>query len=675
MVITEIIVPKGVRYINQWDEFGLKEFPHIIDKQIPGCGFTEYCITNSMDIILVCPRKMLLENKESQHKGEVFYARSEIFQELSVDKNLVGRNLITSKSASNQFLEKDENARRTLAERAARERDFLKRELESYWFVKQAEKKPAKILVTYDSFRKIREILEELKIFREFYIVIDEFQSIFVDSRFKSDTELEFVNALKDVNRVCYVSATPMIESYLDKLDEFKDLPYFKFNWSKADPSRVSKPGLTIRALSSVNQVASKIIDSYKSGKFETSIRINKEDGSKEIVESKEAVIFVNSVNNIISIIKKCKLLPEECNILCANNTDNQNRISSKLGKEYLIGTIPLKGEKHKMFTFCTRTVYLGSDFYSDNARSFIISDANKETLSVDISLDLPQILGRQRLESNPWKNQATIYIRTFNKEKISQKDFDDYINAKIENTKRLLNIYETAEDGVDRHLLAMKFLDSVLTRNYTDDYVAVNKHGGKDLLPTFNKLILISEQRAYDIQQTDYADRFTVFNRLEEVFGEINTVGKSVDEVLADINSLDTYLKKLKYLCTINISKATMNSVLNSLSENLRTAYLMLGPERCRACGYDHAKITREIDIITYDVSEISKKVNKIFIIGNRYSSKNIKSSLSELYKESNYKNTPKATDLEEWFEVKEVKVKDSSGKWDRGYEIIKKK
>ena len=72
---------------------------------------------------------------------------------------------------------------------------------------------------------------------------------------------------------------------------------------------------------------------------------------------------------------------------------------------------------------------------------------------------------------------------------------------------------------------------------------------------------------------------------------------------------------------------------------------------------------------------SEISKKVNKIFIIGNRYSSKNIKSSLSELYKESNYKKTPKATDLEEWFEVKEVKVKDSSGKWDRGYEIIKKK
>ena len=143
MVITEIIVPKGVRYINQWDEFGLKEFPHIIDKQIPGCGFTEYCITNSMDIILVCPRKMLLENKESQHKGEVFYARSEIFQELSVDKNLVGRNLITTKSASNQLLEKDENARRTLAERAARERDFLKRELESYWFVKQAEKKPA----------------------------------------------------------------------------------------------------------------------------------------------------------------------------------------------------------------------------------------------------------------------------------------------------------------------------------------------------------------------------------------------------------------------------------------------------------------------------------------------------------------------------------------------------
>ena len=108
------------------------------------------------------------------------------------------------------------------------------------------------------------------------------------------------------------------------------------------------------------------------------------------MIESKEAVIYVNSVNNILSIVGKAELRPEECNILCANTTDNQNKIKTKLGKGFSIGKVPLKGEKHKMFTFCTRTVYLGADFYSTNARTFIISDANISTLAVDISLDLP---------------------------------------------------------------------------------------------------------------------------------------------------------------------------------------------------------------------------------------------------------------------------------------------
>lgn len=63
------------------------------------------------------------------------------------------------------------------------------------------------------------------------------------------------------------------------------------------------------------------------------------------------------------------------------------------------------------MFTFCTRTVYLGADFYSLCARSFIFSDSNIDSLAVDISEDLPQILGRQRLFDNPWKNSATFII------------------------------------------------------------------------------------------------------------------------------------------------------------------------------------------------------------------------------------------------------------------------
>ena len=41
-----INVPAYVRYISEWQGFNLSMFPDkcIINKQLPGCGFTEYCL-------------------------------------------------------------------------------------------------------------------------------------------------------------------------------------------------------------------------------------------------------------------------------------------------------------------------------------------------------------------------------------------------------------------------------------------------------------------------------------------------------------------------------------------------------------------------------------------------------------------------------------------------------
>ena len=675
MNITEINVPKNVRYISQWKGFKLENFPHIIDKQIPGCGFTEYCITNPLDLILVCPRKILLQNKENQHPGEVFYAKSELLEELSIDKNLLKipkiKNLGIAGFKPKSVIEEE---KRIAREKADRERAFLKSEIESYWFLCQGKKKPAKILVTYDSFRKVKEILQDLGIFENFYTVIDEFQSIFVDSRFKADTEMEFIDAIKDIQRVCYVSATPMIESYLDRLDQFKDLPYYKFNWVAEDPGRVSKPGLTIRPLSSVNQVAEKVIDTYKAGNFETSVRINK-DGSKEIVESKEAVFYVNSVSNILGIIKKCDLKPEQVNILCANNTDNINKIKQRLGAKYTIGEIPLKGQPHKMFTFCTRTVYLGADFYSDNARSFVISDANKETLAVDITLDLPQILGRQRLESNPWKNKATIFVKTA-RDAYSREEFDSFVEGKMKTTKDLLLGYDSAPDEA-KHSIADTYLDNTKAYNYEKNYVAVNKHAGLGLKPEINKLVLLAEERAFDIQQVDYADRFTVFNRLDEAFaGGVEDINREVSEFLLKFDNEPNFDKKLQLLCVSNLPDPILHNVLDSIHENFKTFYLFLGPERCRANGYHYSELKKELEIITYNTDSIDSKVLSSFEVGKRYSFSSIKESLKDIYSLFGYKKSPKANDLEKWFEVKKVYFLDSNiNKKTNGFEIIKRK
>ena len=83
----KIVVPSDVRYISDWQDFELFEFPHIMNKKIPGCGFTEYCIRNELFSILCSPRLILLENKAEQHP-EVFYFRNEMDKALCTDKDL-----------------------------------------------------------------------------------------------------------------------------------------------------------------------------------------------------------------------------------------------------------------------------------------------------------------------------------------------------------------------------------------------------------------------------------------------------------------------------------------------------------------------------------------------------------------------------------------------------------
>ena len=74
-----LVVPKGIRYISEWssseDGYSLKnyQYPHIVNKQLTGCGFTEYCLTCNQDVIVCSPRRILLENKEDQHTWEVVF--------------------------------------------------------------------------------------------------------------------------------------------------------------------------------------------------------------------------------------------------------------------------------------------------------------------------------------------------------------------------------------------------------------------------------------------------------------------------------------------------------------------------------------------------------------------------------------------------------------------------
>jgi len=668
-----IIVPKGIRYISDWDklEEGKRlrdllpsEGQYIMNKTITGCGYTEYWITNDFPAIICSPRLILLENKEDQHKEDknVLYLKNEFNSFESYDRDLNREDLSKDKEDSDEEKLKKAKEYTTYLKKVVRDH------IDYCYFILH---KSPKFLVTYDSFRRIKEELGES--INNYYVIVDEFQAIFTDSRFKSDTENNFLYNLQGLSRVCYLSATPMLEKYLDMLDEFKNLHYYDLDWVTEDDARVIKPFLKTKQTKNLLSEAYRVIQGYKSGDFEKVV-FKKEDGTFEEVYSKEAVIYINSVKNICDIIKKCELKLDETNILCANDYDNEKKIRDafiKAGDTTIIkdtrciGKVPKEGEYHKMFTLCTRTTYLGADFYSTNARSFIFSDANVDCLSVDITLDLPQILGRQRLESNPWKNRAELYFRLNTKEK-TEEEFNKYLKEKLARTEDLLNLYDRAV-GSEKHSFALVCKDRAKTKKYKSDFVAVDKHSGSDIRPVMNNLVMISEMRAFEIQQYDYKDRFSVFNALSKEVGDLEDVG----EILNQFYSYRSSTEKLRYLFTL--PETLIRSCLPHISEEYTNYYTVLGVERIRANGYNISDVKKEYEgVLGNQGINIKSSIIEKFQVGARITKSSVKEQLKVLYDKLGYSKTPKAVDLGDYFIIKNCKITRPDGKRDDGYEIL---
>ena len=669
MIKEKITVPRGIRYISDWNEFKFNKFPGkcIINKQLPGCGFTEYCIRGPENIILCSPRKMLLKNKKDQHEFDVYLVVNELEKEVNIDKDLSKIEKTVIKDVIETSEEKNKNIYKKIFH-----------EIEEYCISRSVNGLPCKILVTYDSYKIVKEILERLGRFQYFYTIVDEFQSILHDSRFKSDTELNFLEYLKQSPTSYFVSATPMMDKYLEMLDEFKNLPYYELDWETEDPSRLIKPDLNSYVMRSVGEKASEIIQRYLNNDFEEIVILR--NGIPTRVISDEAVLYVNSVNHITSIIKKNNLTPEQCNILCSDTSDNLKKIQKRLGKKFTIGKVPLKGIKPKMFTFCTRTVYLGADFYSLCARSFIFSDSNIDSLAVDISEDLPQILGRQRLFDNPWKNSANFYYRSIcDYRKISQEEFDKEIERKKRETESLLRSYSTSLDE-DKLTLAERYQTLAKTQNYKDDYVAVNEYQGRVLIPVLNNLVLVNEIRAFQIQQYDYADRCSVFSTVHNKLTPDDISNQRVVEFLRIYKNLKTIYDKLKMLCEYGLSEVEIDIVLGQLndSDEVKSYYTILKPEKLKNLYYNSTNIKKYLGIVTFSPELLVNTITLNFNLGEKYTLSDLKVKLGDLYSSINYTATPKANDILNYFEVKEymtTEVVDGKKKRVRGYEIIKKK
>jgi hypothetical protein len=685
MNVIEIPVPDYVEYISNWKEFNYISGHLILDKTICGCGFTEYCLNNNIPTVLCSPRKKLLENKEEQHnsdKGkenglrEVYYFRNDYENNIEFDGNKNEEKVSTPfGDIKLSAIQTQENQDKLSKNEKKIYLEPLKDQLRSYInSCSTSQNNPFKIIVTYDSLHHVLDVLNEYYQSNSYAIVVDEFQSIFMDAVFKPEVELDFVEDLKNCANVLYLSATPMLEKYLVQLDYFKDLPMYKFKWSDKRVENVRVQRETVR---NINKRVNDFITDYREGRYPNKIL---SDGT--LKESKELVIFVNSIKSICDIIRKCNLKPEETNIICSDSSKNIKKLKS-VGHQ--IGNIPTFGEPHKQFTLCTRTTYLGADFYSTNAFTIICSDCNIQTLTVDISLDLPQIIGRQRLKENVFRNEVLILYKSETKKMAiineSKLVNDEKIAAKENKTKELLEEYDKMSEKGKELWAEIAKRDSEL---YKNNYLGVSARTGQ---ATFNYLVKVADQRAYDVSRKEYQDDITIKRGIESIESanitegilSINELDKIYDYLVSEFDKDKDFVRRMKLLCDIYFQYPTFyiqyaNSPLQTIIPLSYQNYInLLGFEKIRALKYQESTILEYLS--PKEENKNLYEIVNLFQVSQKYSTKQIKSILADFYITNSISKTPKASDLEEYFNLKTCKVKNSDGKWENGFEIISKK
>ena len=627
--ITIKVPNTGIKYISEWQDYDLPRGHVIVDKGVTGCGYTEYTLTNNLPTVLCSPRKLLLENKSEQHQNDlnILYLKNEI---------------------------KDIN-----------DIAILRNKIKNHIFLCDEENLPIKFLVTYDSSHYIIDILKELNLLSDFYFIIDEFQSIFLDAFFKSEVENNFVEYLQDCPNVLYLSATPMLDKYLEKVDTFKNLPFYEIDWSETNC--VENIIIQRKFSTALTTDCIKIVKQYLSGKFPSTFT-----SDNKIVFSKEAVFYFNSISDIIRVINKTGLTSDQVNIICANDKENQDKLS-KIG--HFIGRIPLKGEINKMFTFCTKTAYIGSDFYSDNASSYVFADPNIKSLALDISLDLPQIVGRQRNRENPFKNNIVIFYRTIRKTEIEDREaFDKTQEERRKETQRLLDFYEKGTPEEQRAYV-QKLKNDIKTSKYERDFISISKKTGR---PVYNSFIDIANERGWEVSQKDYQDKISVTKSLESLTSNISEYQSDLEKEVQDF--LDTkfystgiFEKKMKMYCEF-MDKHKGNKEVSDIiyykikDPKYRKYYNFYGTKGCKAISYKENKLKiGMIDVSKSD--ELFSAIHKKFQINSKYTLKEIKTVLQDIYRDLGITSKPKATDLDKYYSLSSVLITESSGKRTRGY------
>lgn len=640
--------PKSpITYLSQWPQL-LDYLPStgkfILNKELTGCGGTTLFLESELPLILVSPRSSMLFNKSEQDLALRFYLfrkRNESSKKPPFLKNRLG--------------------------------DYINRcKFGSLW--NKIPKVP-KILVTIDSYKYVAEQLDYMGCLKDFYVVVDEFQCVMSDSKYKGKTEIEFLHNLTGIKSVCYLSATPIPEDYLNVIPDFRDVDhYIRLKWN---PSVIEKSNILAIPYNKETPVSicSKIISDFKTNGFFKTKKVNGIE-----VYSREVVIYLNEVKTVLEIIEANQLDPKDVNVICSLS-HKLVPILKKKGIAVAEFNKDPNNPHNRTYTFVTRAGFEGVDFYSDNAFTYIFCDGVLEWNKHDMIIDVPQIMGRQRLASNPFRKDAILYYRTSSKN--VNDEIENRVKEKIQDTDLWEVNYNRSNDEIKR-ILRREVANRDNKKRYQDNYIEFvdDFKGGYELKR--NELVMYTELRDYELSNFVYSSPLYLIDTLANtgninVSSQIQCIKGNGDQDIDNFNRVFHYAAnfpdKMKAYLDLRYKRPDLTEWLYEnafVDSKFHQSYDILGPDKIRTLRF------REKDIQQAVYNEMNRlllqeECNKVFKRGHSYRLSDIKPELQRIYSSLGIVETAKASDLENILSVKSVQLTNKeTGKRELYYQIL---
>ena len=285
-------------------------------------------------------------------------------------------------------------------------------------------------------------------------------------------------------------------------------------------------------------------------------------------------------------------------------------------------------------------------------------SSYDLKTVPTDASLNLPQIIKKQRISESVFREDSKLFrkILISESERFLKKNFDKIIQDKLDGTESRIRLYNLAPHK-EYALSDIRLVIRVY--KYSESYVGIDE---KTKLPKINRLVMLAEQRAIELYN-------------DEMNSSANSGNNDIlSEFMEQFRKSTTFINRMKLVCQFTEIHGGYVGISKILELSEYTKYIdLLGIKRIKNKNYNKERLDKEAQIVANERNLIFEITNS-FIVGEKYTLKEIKEKLWEIYQNLGISKIPKASSLLEYYSTKVVYIWLSEEKKQRrGYKLLK--